>query len=254
MDVALQGPLSELILERILGKRERIAASSLKRTEFCEAEAKGRHLIVARTGYTGEERGYEIYVRGEDAVWLWKTLLKEGKPFGLLPCGLASRDSTRTEAGLPLYGHELAGPHNVNPFEAGFGSYVKLHKTFFVGRRHCVAAYTSQTREIVRFSVDAPGSRPIRGGAAVIDRNGLCLGRVTSSVSLGETQVGLALVDKRGTAPGTPIVILNPPHGKPEVGKPSSDLTPGDRVAVPIPATIVPRFPNREVMPEPGSE
>ena len=254
MDIALQGPRSEVILAELLSKKERIAVASLKRTEFCEVPAKGRHLIVARTGYTGEERGYEIYVRGEDAVWLWQALLKAGKPFGLLPCGLASRDSTRTEAGLPLYGHELAGAHHVNPFEAGFGSYVKLHKTFFVGRKQCVAAYTGQTRDIVRFCVDAPSSRPIRGGAAVIDRNGLCLGRVTSSVSLGETQVGLALVDRRGIAPGTPIVILNPPHGKHEAGKPSSDLAPGDRVAVPIPATIVPRFPSREVLPEPGAE
>ncbi len=254
MDIALQGPSSQAILAELLGGKERIAVASLKRTEFCEALPKGHHLIVARTGYTGEERGYEIYVRGQDAVWLWQALLKAGRPFGLLPCGLASRDSTRTEAGLPLYGHELAGSHHVNPFEAGFGSYVKLHKTFFVGRKHCVTAYTGQTREIVRFHVHAPGTRPIRGGAAVIDRNGLCLGRVTSSVSLGETQVGLALVDNRGIAPGTPIVILNPPHGKPEAEKSSSDLAPGDRVAVPIPATIVPRFPSREVLPEPGAE
>ena len=254
MDVALQGPKSPQILARILGRRERIAVASLKRTESCEVEAKGHSLIVARTGYTGEERGYEIYVRGEDAAWLWQSLLKEGKPLGLLPCGLASRDSTRTEAGLPLYGHELAGPHGVNPFEAGFGPYVKLHKAFFVGRKHSVAAYTGQTREIVRFAVDAPGARPIRGGASVIDRSGAFLGRVTSAVSLGETQVGLALLEKRGTAPGTPITVLNPPHGRPETGKPSHALSAGDRVAVPIPATIVSRFMSRETVPEPGAE
>jgi glycine hydroxymethyltransferase len=254
MDVALQGPQSPKILGRILGKRERIAVSALKRTEFCEVEAKGHPLIVARTGYTGEEKGYEIYVRGEDAPWLWQSLLKEGKPLGLLPCGLAARDSTRTEAGLPLYGHELAGPHGVNPFEAGFGPYVKLHKAFFVGRRACVRAYTGQTREVVRFRVEEAGARPIRAGAAVIDRSGSFLGRGTSSVSLGETQVGMALLERRGIAVGTPIILLNPPHGKAETGKASSALAAGDRVAVPIPATVVPRFQSREVVPEPGAE
>jgi hypothetical protein len=88
----------------------------------------------------------------------------------------------------------------------------------------------------------------------VIDRSGAFLGRVTSAVSLGETQVGLALLEKRGTAPGTPITVLNPPHGRPETGKPSHALSAGDRVAVPIPAAIVSRFMSRETVPEPGAE
>lgn len=252
IDIALQGPRSQEIIDQIVGSRERLAISSLKRTEFCEICLDGHGMVVARTGYTGEEIGYEIYVGGSGARWLWQRLLEVGKPLGLLPCGLAARDSTRTEAGLPLYGHELAGPYRIDPFEAGFGPYVKLHKPFFIGRSRCIKAYTEQKREIVRFQVKEASARPIRGGAAVIDRNGLYLGRVTSCVNLGETQVGLTLLEKRGMAPETPITVLNPPRS--EATKPVTDLSEGDRVAVPIPATIVPRFPKKAVMPEVGGE
>jgi len=252
MDIALQGPRSEEILRKLLGERERNSLAALKRTEFCEIIVADRQMIVARTGYTGEEVGYEIYLAAADAVWLWERLLEVGSPLGLIPCGLASRDSTRTEAGFPLYGHELAGEHNVNPFEAGFGAYVKLHKPFFIGRGHCVPMYTKQRREIVRFEVAQFGSRPVRGGAVVIDKNGSYLGRVTSCVSLGETQVGLALLDKRGLPVGTPIALVNLPRK--DVAKPLSDLQAGDRVAVAVDATIITRFPEKVLLPQPGGE
>ena len=252
MDIALQGPKSEEILMKILNAPEQRSVAVLKRTEFCEIIVDDRQMIVARTGYTGEEVGYEIYLAAADAVWLWERLLEVGSPLGLLPCGLASRDSTRTEAGFPLYGHELAGEHNVNPFEAGFGAYVKLHKPFFIGRERCVSMYTEQSREIVRFEVTRAGSRPVRGGAVVIDKNGSYLGRVTSCVSLGETQVGLALLDKRRLPVGTPIALLNPPRK--DVAKPVSDLQAGDRVAVAVDATIITRFPEKALLPQPGGE
>jgi glycine hydroxymethyltransferase len=211
--------------------------------------ADGHQLLVARTGYTGEPLGYEIYAAAADALWLWNRLLEVGRPHGLLPCGLASRDSTRTEAGLPLYGHELAGPHEVNPFEAGFGPYVKLHKAFFVGRQACVAALQGQEREIVRFTVDA-GSRPVRDGALVLDRNGTVLGRVTSCVSLGETQVGLALLERRGLGPGTPILLLPAPRAGDAAGAPVA----GSRVAVPSVGRIVSRFQMKSPPPESEAE
>ena len=252
MDIALQGPRSEEILRKLLDERERNSVAALKRTEFCEILVDDRQMIIARTGYTGEEVGYEIYLAAADGIWLWERLLEVGRPLGLLPCGLASRDSTRTEAGFPLYGHELAGEHNVNPFEAGFGAYVKLHKPFFIGRELCVPMYTKRKREVVRFEVTQHGVRPVRGGAVVIDKNGSCLGRVTSCVSLGETQVGLALLEKCGLPVGTPIALLNPPRK--DVAKPVSDLQVGDRVAVPVDATIVTRFPEKTLLPQLGGE
>jgi len=252
MDIALQGPRSEEILRKLLDERERNSVAALKRTEFCEILVDDRQMIIARTGYTGEEVGYEIYLAAADGIWLWERLLEVGRPLGLLPCGLASRDSTRTEAGFPLYGHELAGEYNVNPFEAGFGAYVKLHKPFFIGRELCVPMYTKRKREVVRFEVTQHGVRPVRGGAVVIDKNGSYLGRVTSCVSRGETQVGLALLEKCGLPVGTPIALLNPPRE--DVAKPVSDLQVGDRVAVAVDATIVTRFPEKTLLPQLGGE
>ncbi len=240
IDIALQGPKSPEILSRILGRKEMLAVAALKRTEFCEVEVSGHHLIIARTGYTGEDVGYEIYVGGEGSLWAWTKLLAAGEELGLVPCGLAARDSTRTEAGLPLYGHELAGQCRINPFEAGFGPYVKLHKPFFIGRDKCLQFYTEQSREIVRFEA-AAGARPVRAGAAVVDKNGVYLGRVTSCVALDDRQVGLALLEKRGLEPGTRIGLINPPRT--ESIKSVTELAKGDRVAVPIAGEIIDRFP-----------
>ena len=248
IDVALQGPKSLEILEQVLpvGEFRRVAA--LERTEFAEVTADGHQLLVARTGYTGEPLGYEMYAADADACWLWTRLLEQGASRGLLPCGLASRDSTRTEAGLPLYGHELAGRHGINPYEAGFGSYLKLHKPFFVGRAACVSSYRSITREVVRFEVDA-GSRPVREGALMLDRNGTVLGRVTSCVSLGEAQIGLALVERIGLPVGTTIWLqaLQTPAR-------SDEVRVGDRLLLAAKGNIVSRFQIREALSDSGSE
>jgi glycine hydroxymethyltransferase len=243
MDLALQGPLSERILIQVLEREAGLSVASLARTQFCEVETAGHSFIVARTGYTGEDVGYEIYADKKAAAWLWQRLLEVGTPMGLKPCGLAARDSTRTEAGLPLYGSELAGPHNIGPIEAGFGSYVKLHKPFFIGRDHCVGAVVEQKREIIRFEVTDSTARPFHPGAAVVDRNGGFLGRVTSCVSLGERQVGLVLLDRLGIMPGTRISIISPPRGRKEATKPIAELTKGDRVAISVPAQVIERFP-----------
>ena len=250
VDIALQGPQSPKILFRIIDKSGQLAVAALKHTEFCEVDAHGHHLVVARTGYTGEEYGYEIYVGRDGAGWIWNELLETGKEYGLVPCGLAARDSTRTEAGLPLYGHELSGHYGINPFEAGFGPYVKLHKPFFIGRSQCVDYYRNQTRELVRFEVTAPGARPVRSGAAVVDKNGSYLGRVTSCVSLGERQVGLGILEKRGLPAGTQIGLINAPRS--ETVKSVGSLVKGDRIAISIPGEIVLRFPDWAAKGRPG--
>ncbi len=250
IDIALQGPLGREVLERILGPEEKRAVGALERTDFCELTVEGHQLIVARTGYTGEPVGYEIYVGGPSSRWLWDRLLDAGRPLGLLPCGLAARDSTRTEAGFPLYGHEFAGPHHIDPFEADYGSYVKLHKPFFVGRKRSVAAYRNRSRSIVRFEAE-PGARRVQEGGTVLDRNGSVIGRVTSCVSLGETQIGLALLERAAPEPGTAIGLLNPPSGE-TAGKAMTELRIGDRVPPLVRATVLPRLLAQETTPESG--
>jgi aminomethyltransferase len=87
--------------------------------------------LVARTGYTGED-GFELFCATQDAQRLWEAVFRAGAEFGLLPCGLASRDTLRLEAGMPLYGNELG--RDVNPYEANLGRVVKFDKGDFVGR------------------------------------------------------------------------------------------------------------------------
>ncbi|MDZ4158900.1 MAG: serine hydroxymethyltransferase, partial [Anaerolineaceae bacterium] len=135
VDIALQGPRSREILLALgcdAGTRRRIMA--LKRTELCEAVVGGFDLVVSRTGYTGEKMAFELFVHPDQAVPLWEALFAAGEPAGLKPCGLGARDSLRTEAGLPLYGHELGGDLNLGVAEAGFAAYVKTYKPWFIGR------------------------------------------------------------------------------------------------------------------------
>ena len=244
IDIALQGPASQAILEQLLDPADRRMLASLDRTEFCELTVDGRQMIVARTGYTGENLGYEIYVGGSSSIWLWERLLEVGAPLGLLPCGLAARDSLRTEAGLPLYGQELAGPHDVNPFEAGFASYIKLHKPFFIGRDRCVEAYRERARTVVRFETE-PGARRVQHEATVQDRSGTIIGRVTSCVSLGQTQVGLALIDRPTLEPGSAITLLNPATGRAAESR-LPDLGTGDRLPPVIRGVVLSRLRDRE--------
>ncbi|MEX0630528.1 MAG: glycine cleavage system aminomethyltransferase GcvT [Chloroflexota bacterium] len=127
--------------------------------------------LVARTGYTGED-GFELFCAAQDAQLLWEAVFQAGGRFGLLPCGLASRDTLRLEAGMPLYGNELG--RDVNPYEANLGRVVKLDKGDFVGRaaladierqgpRRRLVGLVMQDEGIARHGypvVEAAGARP----------------------------------------------------------------------------------------------
>ena len=97
-----------------------------------EGDVAGVHAQVARTGYTGED-GFEVFAEAPHAADVWRALSAAGQPDGVLPAGLACRDTLRLEAGMPLYGNELTAA--VTPFDAGLGRVVKFDKTAdFVGR------------------------------------------------------------------------------------------------------------------------
>ena len=242
-DIALQGPASLPTLQALTDDPDlKAALARVRRTDLIECELAGLPLVVARTGYCGEEWGYEIFVHPDDIVRLWDAILEAGEPFGVKPAGLAARDSTRTEAGLPLYGHELAGPFDVSPIEAGFPGYVKYHKPFFVGRDVLLAQEESRTREVIRFRVNQKGERMPHTGDPVVNKKGKQIGQVTScSIDSEGYLLGLALVEKRYNEPETPIAIFTL-RGK----SLAEALLKGKKVALPVEATILTRFPERE--------
>ena len=126
--IAIQGPQAAAILASL-------TSTDLDQVRYYasyQATIAGSQALLARTGYTGED-GFEIFVRPQDAAPLWHALTEAGRGHGLVPAGLAARDSLRLEAGMPLYGNELG--RDVTPYDAGLGRVVKLDKPGdFVGR------------------------------------------------------------------------------------------------------------------------
>ena len=195
--LALQGPASLSILKGVAGDPDEAKyLGALKRGEIRPFILGGIDTLVARTGYTGEPFGYEIFVHPNSALHLWESLLQVGKQFDLVPVGLAARDSLRTEAGFALFGHELAGPHRITPIEAGYGAFVKMHKPFFIGRQGLLKSMRESNRWIIRFGVETKFRRPIRTGDIVASKDGTHIGYVTSCAYLDNHQIGLAIVDR----------------------------------------------------------
>jgi glycine hydroxymethyltransferase len=176
--------------------------------------------LVSRTGYTGEDIGFELYLHPEDAPKLWNALLEKGEEYGIKPCGLGARDSTRTEAGFPLYGQELAGAHEIDPVEAGYGSFVKFHKPFFIGRGNLLERHLKMKRAVVRFGMLAKGIRAIRPGFEVFNIEGDSIGSVTSCVLVEGLQHGMAIIDKNHATEGERLFLsLLPPEKTKDVKK-----------------------------------
>ena len=248
VDIALQGPRSrEILLSLDCDAETRKRILKLARTELCEATIGGFDLVVSRTGYTGEEMAFELFVHPEKSVGLWKALLKVGEPLGMKPAGLGARDSLRTEAGLPLYGQELGGDFNLSVGEAGFRRYICAYKPWFIGRAGFLAQEAERKGEVVRFRFDDKGVRMAHYGDPVVDRRGRVIGKVTScAVSQEGYLLGQAYVQSKYTAEGTPIAIFQSASQK--TGKAPAELSVGDRVAIPTPATVVSRFLREEVM------
>jgi glycine hydroxymethyltransferase len=241
-DIALQGPASIKILQAMtddpLLKKD---LALIRRTELITCELQNIPLVIARTGYTGESWGFEILVHPDKMEKLWNAIMKVGEPYGVKPAGLACRDSTRIEAGLPLYGQELAGPLSITPVEAGFPGYIKYHKPFFVGRDALIAQEGKRSRELIRFRCNKKRCRRPNTGDPVVDERGVEIGKVTScSVDEEGFLLGLALVDKRCKMPGLPLSVF-PLHGK----SLQEGLLQEKKVALPIDITVITRFPEK---------
>jgi len=243
VDIPLQGPRSrDILLAMGVDDATRKRIMKLKRTELCDAEVGGFDLIVSRTGYTGEKMAFELFVHPDQASDMCRKLLEAGEPFGLKPCGLGARDSLRTEAGLPLYGHEMAGNSDLGVAEAGFGSYVKVYKPWFIGREAYLAREAKRDGVVVRFRFDQQRVRMAHPGDPVMDERGKLIGTVTSCAADSEGYLlGQAFVLLKYAKMGTQIYIF---QGAPKkASKAPAELSTGDRVALPSAATVLRRFP-----------
>jgi aminomethyltransferase len=215
--IAVQGPASRAILEATPGLTTTDPLSGVRYYRATGGAFAGGTLLVARTGYTGED-GFELYVDAPDAAALWTALAEAGREHGLLPAGLAARDTLRLEAGMPLYGHEL-GPETL-PAQAGLGRVVALGKEGdFVGRRASEHGPDPAARVLVGLSSE--GRRAGRAGyplyasaepEAVFDAlEGMVepAGIITSgalSPTLGHP-IAMAYVDPSFSAVGTRLFV-----------------------------------------------
>ncbi|MCD6472961.1 glycine cleavage system aminomethyltransferase GcvT [Candidatus Aerophobetes bacterium] len=244
VDIALQGPTSLAILQKIAKNRElQKKLTRIKKNEFIEDELGGVKMLISRTGYTGEDIGYELYLHPDKVRLIWDLLLEEGKEFGIKPTALGARDSTRIEAGLPLYGHELAGKYCINPIEEGHGAFVKFHKPYFIGRKPLLESIVQRKMEIIRFKMVSRGIRMVRSGDPVVNEKGQYIGRVTSCALAEGIQLGLAFVDKNFTKEGTKIGIFILSRGRKATSEPSKDkLSLGNKVLLHEEGTILSRF------------
>ena len=235
VDIALQGPKSrDILLAMGVDGDTKARIMKLKRTELCDAVVGGFDLIVSRTGYTGEKMAFELFVHPERAADFWNALIKAGEPFGLKPIGLGARDSLRTEAGLPLYGHEMGlgsgkfGNRDLGVAEGGFGSYIKPYKPWFIGRDAYVAREQERKGTVIRFRFDDQRVRMAHNGDPVVNGSGERIGWVTSCAIDGERFLtGQAYLENGYTKVDTPIGI----HQGGNTDRPAT------------PAKVVSRFP-----------
>jgi len=202
--IAVQGPRAREIVEATVDVTDVAPAlADLGYYAWSQGRFQGEKLFIARTGYTGED-GFELMVPNALAPALWDALLAAGEPLGLVPAGLAARDTLRLEAGMPLHGHELSTA--IRPAQAGLGRVVSADKGEFVGKE---AVVTASTDLPVLVGLVAEGRRAGRAGYAVMDADGTSVGEITSgalSPTLGHP-IAMAFVPPALAEPGTSLFI-----------------------------------------------
>ena len=199
--LALQGPRSERILQELTDHM-------LDRIPYYWSQrvlVDGVDCRVSRTGYTGED-GFEILCKSADARHLWNRLLVIGSDRGLIPCGLAARNTLRLEAAYRLYGHDM--DQTTTPLEAGLGWVVKLAKGHFIGRDALMKQKEEGLkRKLAGFEV--LGRAPARDGYPVVigDRQ---VGVVTSGspAPFLKKNIGLAYLPTEHAAVGTEFFVV----------------------------------------------
>jgi aminomethyltransferase len=221
--LAVQGPRSAEVLVTVLPGAADLAG--LPYMAFADTPGPGSAdaagVRVCRTGYTGEH-GYELLVPADEAGPVWDALLAAAAPLGGGPCGLAARDTLRTEMGYPLHGQDLS--REITPVQAGSGWAVGWKKPEFWGRAALVAEKEAGPARRLR-GLRATGRGVPRPGMTVLDAAGRPVGVTTSGTFSPTLRTGVALalidtasgvdvddpvsVDVRGRA--LPCTVVKPP-------------------------------------------
>ncbi|MGA2619568.1 MAG: glycine cleavage system aminomethyltransferase GcvT [Thermoguttaceae bacterium] len=202
---AIQGPRSIEILQPLVNIDLRwMRYHRGAQVQILHPAARREGGIISRTGYTGED-GFELSVGSHIAPGVWEAIVEQGRPLGLVPAGLAARDTLRLEAAMPLYGHELS--EEVNPFEAGLGYACHLAGYDFPGRDALRRIQTEPLRR-TRVGLELAGPRVARQGYAVL-AGGQPVGAVTSGTFSPTLRrpIAMAYVRPEHAAPGTELEI-----------------------------------------------
>jgi len=199
--VALQGPRSLDVLQPLVD----IDLSQIKYYWFAFSSFKGLPVMIARTGYTGED-GYEVYCAADKTEWIWNQITESGKDHELIPTGLGCRNTLRLEAKMALYGHEIND--EITALEADMGWIVKLQKGDFIGREALQKQKDEGVKRILA-GFRMLEKRDIARDHMPVVEDGKQIGFVTSgspSATLG-FNLGLAMLPTRLKEIGTQILI-----------------------------------------------
>jgi len=203
--IAVQGPRALETLQKLT----KVDLAAIRNYWFTWGQVAGVHnVLIARTGYTGED-GFEVYIPSDEAttVKMWSALLEAGEEFAIRPCGLGARNTLRLEAGMSLYGHEIS--EEINVFEGGLDRWLKLDKGGFIGREALLAVQAAggPRRKIVGLEMLERGIG--RDGYAVLDLEGNEIGVVTSGspAPFLKTNIAMALLPAEVAASGADVAV-----------------------------------------------
>src|SRR5690242_407161 len=202
--IAIQGPKGVNLLQKLTD-------ADLSAVKFywvtLGAVCGLKNILIARTGYTAED-GFEIYIPSDEATSarVWNEVLSAGKEFGVVPCGLGSRNTLRLEGKLPLYGHEISD--EINVWEAGLDRFIKIEKAEFIGREALDKA-KSQGLKRTLVGLEMMERGIARDGYKVQDSQGREVGYVTSGsyAPFLKKNIALAYVPPELSANGTELKV-----------------------------------------------
>src|SRR6202162_86371 len=202
--IAIQGPKAPNVLQNLTGTD----LSTVKFYWFTHGTVCGlKHILIARTGYTGED-GFEIYIPSDEptSARVWNEILEAGKEFGVVPCGLGSRNTLRLEAKLPLYGHEISD--TINVWEAGLDRFCKMEKADFIGRAALEKAKAEGVKRTL-VGLEMVDRGIARDGYRVLDNAGAEIGYVTSGspAPFLKKNIALAYVPAGSEVLGTELKV-----------------------------------------------